>query len=401
MSPHHHQFAETLERRTHALRASAEQQNDAKIDRFFAGLFLAQWASLIGIAWLMRADVDDLFTAIVIGAAIAVVPTGLVVWKPGTMATRHAIAVGQMIYGALLMDLTRGAYDAHLHIFVSLSMLALYRDVKILLTASAVVVLHLVAMTSVSVVMMADRALWIAVANTVLFVACRRGARDLTEVATNDARLEAIQADFLASMSKEFRTPMTAILGSADLLLDPDRKSLDPRSHIKRIQRNGHQLLSLLDEMSDATSLQPRPTSVLEAAPRKLECSVPLADDAVVTHALGSAVTLPPPALDSEPIYSDHSDMVDMRELLDGFVIRLRQNAEQAEAAHAAGDRTELQYIAHQLRGAAGSFGFMPISEAAGALEDASSTNRPVEETLVALVKLCRRARTHSFAQAA
>ena len=91
VSPNHHRSADPIERRAAALRAAAEQQTAARIDRFFAALFLVQWiARSIALALTKRsgeASGDDLFAAVVLGAAIAVVPSALVVWRPGTVAT--------------------------------------------------------------------------------------------------------------------------------------------------------------------------------------------------------------------------------------------------------------------------------------------------------------------------
>ena len=46
-----------------------------------------------------------------------------------------------MLMGALLIHLTGGRIEAHFHIFGSLAFLAIYRDWRVLITASLVVVL--------------------------------------------------------------------------------------------------------------------------------------------------------------------------------------------------------------------------------------------------------------------
>ena len=46
-------------------------------------------------------------------------------------------------------------------------------------------------------------------------------------------------------MSHEIRTPITAILGYADLLLEPQLPEEEQRSHLNTIRRNGMMLLDL------------------------------------------------------------------------------------------------------------------------------------------------------------
>ncbi|MDX2115228.1 MAG: Hpt domain-containing protein [Planctomycetota bacterium] len=89
----------------------------------------------------------------------------------------------------------------------------------------------------------------------------------------------------------------------------------------------------------------------------------------------------------------------DMRELIDLFVEampdRVRSLRESLE--HARLD--DLRRLAHQLRGAAGSYGFAPVGDAAGRVEDqlrniAASDASAVEQVKAAvdeLVNLCRR----------
>ena len=58
--------------------------------------------------------------------------------RPGETLTRHVVAVGQMLTGALLIHLTGGRIETHFHVFGSLAFLAFYLDWRVLVTASAV-----------------------------------------------------------------------------------------------------------------------------------------------------------------------------------------------------------------------------------------------------------------------
>ena len=81
------------------------------------------------------------------------------------------------------------------------------------------------------------------------------------------------KTQFLANMSHELRTPLTAILGFADILLEPDLAPADRQQHVGTIRRSGQHLLTILSDILDlakteagAVKLHPMPCSPRQVA---------------------------------------------------------------------------------------------------------------------------------------
>ena len=120
-------------------------------DRLFAVLMVVQWIGAIVVALCLSpktwAGAESsinvhVWAAIFLGGAIAMLPVTLVLLYPGRTVTRHVIAACEMLFSALLIDLTGGRIETHFHLFGALALLAFYRDWRVLITASAVTAIH-------------------------------------------------------------------------------------------------------------------------------------------------------------------------------------------------------------------------------------------------------------------
>jgi CheY-like chemotaxis protein len=86
------------------------------------------------------------------------------------------------------------------------------------------------------------------------------------------------------------------------------------------------------------------------------------------------------PARDDGAIISQYINDPDMARILETFIGRLAGHVEAMRHAHADGQHRELQRLAHQLKGAGGSYGYPSLTEAGRVLEDAAKAQDRMTE---------------------
>ncbi len=183
-----------------------------RTDQLFAKLLVFQWlAGIVAAVWISpytwigstRQLHWHVYAAIFLGGFITSLPLYLIWRHPGGMLTRQVVAVAQVSFSALLIHLTGGRIETHFHIFGSLAFLAFYRDWRVLVTATLVVVIdHFLRGTywpqSVFGVLTAspwrwlEHAGWVVFEDTFLFISIHQSMREMRGLAERQATLESL-----------------------------------------------------------------------------------------------------------------------------------------------------------------------------------------------------------------
>ena len=183
-------------------------------DRIFAILFPAQWIVGVVAAYLLTQrgwsnNQTSLRGAILLGAVISAWPTTLALLRPGATTTRYVVSINQMLLSGLLAHLSGGRTEAYFHVFGSFALLALYRDWRVIVTATAVTILeHLLrgwlfplpvyGILTAPEWRWLEHAGWVLLLDLALFAVCRQSTSEMWQIAEHHAALDASEERYRA-----------------------------------------------------------------------------------------------------------------------------------------------------------------------------------------------------------
>lgn len=192
----------------------------SRTDRVFGILMAVQYLTII--AWAAyetpltysgsKSSIHPhLLAAILLGGGISVPIIALAFLKSGASMNKWFISVGQMLMGALLIHVSGGRIETHFHVFGSLAFLSLYRDWRVLLPATAVVLVDHIARGFLNPMSIygvpsgaqwrfLEHAAWVVYENIVLIATCVAATREMKAVASRQAELEEINGRIEATI---------------------------------------------------------------------------------------------------------------------------------------------------------------------------------------------------------
>lgn len=199
-----------IQGRMRQLFKEALTQIHIRTDRVFGILMIAQfvaavvWAAIRSPLTYEGAQASihpHLLSAIVLGAIIALPTMALTLFRPGQTVTRISVSIAQMLMGGLLIHVSGGRIETHFHVFGSLAFLAFYRDWRLLIPATLVVLVDHIArgiMNPLSIysvpsgaeLRFIEHACWVVFEDAVLIAACRFSIKEMKEIASRQAQLE-------------------------------------------------------------------------------------------------------------------------------------------------------------------------------------------------------------------
>ncbi|QDS86053.1 Signal transduction histidine-protein kinase BarA [Rosistilla ulvae] len=256
-----------------------------RTDRMFAGLMVLQWAAIIIAAcwfsprtWdgMQSAPHPHVLMAIFGGGLLASLPIAMALLKPGRLSTRFVVAASQLLFSCLLIHVTGGRIETHFHIFVSLAFLAAYRDWKVLVLATLVMIAdHAIrgiwwpesvfGVANTSPWRWTEHAAWVLFEDLVLLITIRQSVREMHALAFHTVQLDearraaeeanCVKGEFLASMSHELRTPLNGVIGMTELLAD-SQLSDRQRRFVNACRSSGTLLLRLINDILDFSKLE-------------------------------------------------------------------------------------------------------------------------------------------------
>ncbi|MFN8610661.1 MAG: ATP-binding protein [Vulcanimicrobiota bacterium] len=241
--------------RARGLLSERQQEIHRRTDRLFGRLLAFEWLWAVVSALLVspRTWIGDsssphihLIMSVLLGGVIISLPQYLIRHRPGEPVTRYTIACAQMLISSLLIHTSGGRIETHFHIFGSLAFLGFYRDWKVFLPATLVVIVdHWLRgwLYPMSVFGVAEQASWRWLEHTSWVLFCdfflihsaRQSQLEMCQLAIQQARLEAHNLAQLQAEQEHFRLAFeNAPIGMA---------LLDSRGSFMRVNEVTQQIL--------------------------------------------------------------------------------------------------------------------------------------------------------------
>lgn len=187
-----------LDQQEQELFRQRQLETQSAINRMFAILLLIQFVATIALAmfltpltwsaWESNVNVH-VWGSILLGSVLAIYPAYLGMFRSRHSWTPYIIAAAQLGFSSLIIHTAGGRSEMHFHIFVSLAVLALYRDIKVLLLATGIAAVDHLArayfwprsifgIADPAILLALEHAAWVIIEDIVLFIGIRQATED-------------------------------------------------------------------------------------------------------------------------------------------------------------------------------------------------------------------------------
>jgi len=276
------------------------RQNEYKnSDKFMLKLIYFHWF-LVAVNGLVL--FHDYYLGAIGGGILSLVSQYAYKHYRGTQFFRNLVAIILLTFSIILIQQSMGRLEMHFHIFVALSFLIIYRDMKNITVGALYIIFHhlifnylqeynVVFLDTPIIVFNYGCGLdivllhaffvvfeWVVLSKIVIVMEDRfmelirtkealqsvnRNLENMVSIRTNEleeAKIEAEQAnslksEFLANMSHEIRTPMNAIIGFTDLL-EENIKDTTNINYVRSVKNSGKVLLTIINDILDLSKIE-------------------------------------------------------------------------------------------------------------------------------------------------
>ncbi len=268
-------------------------------DKFMLKLIFFHWL-LVSLGGMLL--FDDYYLGTIGGAVLFLLSWYAYTYYKGSQLFRNLVAIILLTFSIIMIQQSGGHLEMHFHIFVVLSFLIIYRDMKNITAGAVYIIIHHLIFNYLQeynielfdtpiivfnygcgldiVLLHAFFVIfeWFVLSKMVILMEDRfmeliRTREALQSVNTNleslvtirtseleEAILEAeeankLKSEFLANMSHEIRTPMNAIIGFTDLLAQ-NVKDPTNLNYVKSVKNSGKVLLTIINDILDLSKVE-------------------------------------------------------------------------------------------------------------------------------------------------